>query len=105
MNDEEKHKAEVHELKALNHLKAAAILRGEEPAKANTRDRAHSPAPKPAPSGPVKELNPQEAAAYLGLFVHDFQRIRYSDPDFPKPREFTQLYKTTDLDTWRANRP
>ncbi len=54
---EDKHRAEVHRLKAENHLKAAALLEGAEPAK--------SAAPIPAPSTPKPGSSADEIARFV----------------------------------------
>ena len=41
MTPEDKHRAEVHRLKALHHLKAADILEGKEPAKTPAAKQPH----------------------------------------------------------------
>jgi hypothetical protein len=56
---EEKCKAEVHRLKAENHLKAAAILEGKEPTKT-----AATPIP-PAPTKHARGKSPEEIQAFV----------------------------------------
>jgi hypothetical protein len=99
---EEKHRAEVHRLKAENHLKAAAILEGIEIPKAAAPNSNRSSAAPPTRDESL--VNLPESARICGLTEVQLRKFWEQDPAFPGPKPYTQLWRRWQIEDWNRQR-
>lgn len=102
MTPEDKHRAEVHRLKALHHLKAADILEGKEPAKTPAAKTAPpKPTAAPTPMRDESMVNLAESARICGLTDAQLRKFWENDPTFPGPKPYTQLWRRWQIEEYK----
>jgi hypothetical protein len=100
LTEEDIHRAKTHELKARNHLTAAAQILGEEPATA----AAPRPTAAPTPARDESMVNLPESARICGLTDAQLRKFWENDPTFPGPKPYTQLWRRWQIIEWNRRR-